>query len=54
MSGNSKWANIKHQKDAADKKRGKIFSRIGKEIMDFRGAGDYDTSIYYAEFEIIQ
>ena len=30
MSGHSKWANIKHQKDAADKKKGKIFSRIGK------------------------
>ena len=27
--------------------------RIGKEIMDFRGTGDYDTYIYYAYFEII-
>lgn len=26
--------------------------RIGKEIMDFRGAGDYDQKMYYAEFEI--
>lgn len=26
--------------------------RIGKEIMDFRATGDYDISIYYAEFEI--
>lgn len=26
--------------------------RIGKEIMDFRGTGDYDTAIYFAEFEI--
>ena len=26
--------------------------RIGKSIMDFRGTGDYDTAIYYAEFEI--
>ena len=33
MSGHSKWANIKHQKAAADKKKGKIFSRLGKEIM---------------------
>ncbi len=33
MSGHSKWANIKHKKDAADKKKGKIFSRIAKEIM---------------------
>ena len=27
--------------------------RIGKNIMDFRGSGDYDTALYYAEFEII-
>ena len=33
MSGHSKWANIKHRKGAADIKKGKIFSRIGKEIM---------------------
>ena len=33
MSGHSKWANIKHKKDAADKLKGKAFSRIGKEIM---------------------
>ena len=26
--------------------------RIGKEIMDFRGAGDYDEEWYYAEFEV--
>jgi len=26
--------------------------RIGKEMMDFRGTGDYDTAIYYAEFVI--
>ena len=30
--------------------RGKY--RIGKEIMDFRAAGDYDKAVYYAEFEI--
>lgn len=28
--------------------------RIGKEIMDFRGTGDYDKEMYYAEFEIEQ
>ena len=33
MAGHSKWANIKHKKGAADKKKGKIFSRIAKEIM---------------------
>ena len=33
MSGHSKWANIKHKKEAADKVKGKMFSRVGKEIM---------------------
>ncbi len=33
MAGHSKWANIKHRKDRADKKRGKVFSRIIKEII---------------------
>ncbi len=33
MAGHSKWANIKHKKGATDKKRGKIFSKLAKEIM---------------------
>lgn len=33
MSGHSKWSTIKHKKGAADAKRGKIFTKIGKEIM---------------------
>ncbi len=33
MAGHSKWANIKHRKDRADRKKGKIFSRIMKEII---------------------
>jgi YebC/PmpR family DNA-binding regulatory protein len=33
MAGHSKWANIKHKKAAQDKKKGKIFSKIAKEIM---------------------
>ncbi|WAW10577.1 YebC/PmpR family DNA-binding transcriptional regulator [Oxalobacter vibrioformis] len=32
MAGHSKWANIKHKKAAADAKRGKIWTRIIKEI----------------------
>jgi YebC/PmpR family DNA-binding regulatory protein len=32
MAGHSKWANIKHRKAASDAKRGKIFSRIIREI----------------------
>ena len=33
MAGHSKWANIKHRKGRADLKKGKIFSRITKEII---------------------
>lgn len=33
MAGHSKWANIKHKKAAADAKRGKIFTKIIREIM---------------------
>lgn len=32
MSGHSKWANIKHRKGAQDKRRGKVFTRVIKEI----------------------
>ena len=32
MSGHSKWASIKHKKSAVDAKKGKLFSRISKEI----------------------
>lgn len=33
MAGHSKWANTKHRKDRADRKKGKIFTRVTKEIM---------------------
>lgn len=33
MAGHSKWANTKHRKDRMDRKKGKIFSRIVKEII---------------------
>ncbi|NGX56559.1 MAG: Transcriptional regulatory protein PmpR [Candidatus Anoxychlamydiales bacterium] len=33
MAGHSKWANIKHRKERADKKKGKLFSRLAKEII---------------------
>src|SRR5271156_3372741 len=32
MSGHSKWSSIKHQKGAADAKRGQLFTKIIKEI----------------------
>lgn len=41
MSGHSKWATIKHKKGALDAKRGKVFTRIIKEIMiAARSGGD--------------
>ncbi len=33
MAGHSKWSNIKHKKSREDAKRGKIFTKISKEIM---------------------
>jgi YebC/PmpR family DNA-binding regulatory protein len=44
MSGHSKWANIKHKKGAADAKRGKIFTRLIKEVTVAArmGGGDPD------------
>src|SRR5438552_7508642 len=43
MSGHSKWATIKHKKAALDSKRGKIVTRIIKEIMiAARSGGDPD------------
>src|SRR5262249_14844170 len=41
MSGHSKWATIKHKKAALDAKRGKVFTRLIKEIMiAARSGGD--------------
>ena len=43
MSGHSKWATIKHKKAATDSKRGKIFTRLIKEItIAARNGGDPD------------
>ncbi len=44
MSGHSKWANIKHKKEAADKVKGKAFSRIAKEIMVAAKMGGSDPA----------
>lgn len=32
MAGHSKWANIKHRKEAQDNKKGKIFTKIAREL----------------------
>src|ERR1700750_2210445 len=42
MSGHSKWATIKHKKGALDAKRGKIFTRLIKEITVAAKAGGGD------------
>lgn len=46
MSGHSKWHTIKHKKGAADAKRGKIFTRIIKEltVAARNGGGDADSN----------
>ncbi|MCP4692439.1 MAG: YebC/PmpR family DNA-binding transcriptional regulator [Desulfobacterales bacterium] len=47
MSGHSKWSTIKHKKGAADAKRGKIFTRLIKEITvaaRMGGGGDPDSN----------
>jgi YebC/PmpR family DNA-binding regulatory protein len=45
MSGHSKWATIKHKKAALDAKRGKMFTRIIKEItIAARNGGDPDSN----------
>lgn len=46
MSGHSKWANIKHRKAAQDAKKGKVFTRMGKElsIAAKQGGGDPESN----------
>lgn len=47
MAGHSKWANIKHKKAAADAAKGRIFSKIAREIMVAarNGGGDPAANI---------
>ncbi|HDJ28289.1 MAG TPA: YebC/PmpR family DNA-binding transcriptional regulator [Proteobacteria bacterium] len=46
MSGHNKWSSIKHRKGAVDAKRGKIFTKLIKEITVAArdGGGDADTN----------
>jgi len=44
MSGHSKWANIKHRKAAADAKKGKVFTRLIKEITVAAKLGGADQN----------
>jgi YebC/PmpR family DNA-binding regulatory protein len=45
MAGHSKWANIKHRKAAADAKKGKVFTRLIKEITVAAKLGGGDPGI---------
>jgi YebC/PmpR family DNA-binding regulatory protein len=50
MSGHSKWANIKHKKGKADAMRGKVFTKLGKEIaMAAKGGSDPSTNTKLAD-----
>ena len=46
MAGHSKWANIQHRKKAVDAKRGKIFTRINREltVAAREGGGDAESN----------
>ena len=44
MSGHSKWSTIKHKKGAADAKRGKLFTKLIKELTVAARMGGGDVS----------
>ena len=50
MTGHSKWATIKHKKGAADKKRGKLFAKLIRqvEVAAREGGGDPETQPHAA------
>jgi len=45
MAGHSHWAGIKHKKAKEDKRRGKVFSRVSKQIMTAVRAGGKDPDM---------
>ncbi|MCD6079931.1 MAG: YebC/PmpR family DNA-binding transcriptional regulator [Candidatus Omnitrophica bacterium] len=45
MAGHSKWANIKYRKEAADAKKGKLFSKLAKEITVAAREGGGDPEV---------
>ena len=55
MSGHSHWATIKHKKGAADKKKGKLFSKLARAIQmaarDYGGNLDMNLRLQYAIVE---
>ena len=53
MSGHSKWNNIKHKKEKTDAQRGKIFTKIGREITVCVKEGGPDPTINSRLMDII-
>jgi transcriptional/translational regulatory protein YebC/TACO1 len=45
MSGHSKWANIKHKKEKTDSQKGKIFTKLGREIALAAKSGGADPEV---------
>ena len=46
MAGHSKWANIKHRKERQDTKRGKIFTKLIRELTVAAKQGGVPADIY--------
>ena len=55
MSGHNKWSSIKHRKGAQDAKRGKIFTKLIKEITVAArtGGGDIDIEVEGATVSVL-
>ena len=47
MSGHNKWSSIKHQKGAADAKRGQLFTKLAREISVAVRQGGADTEVNF-------
>ena len=45
MAGHSKWANIQHRKGRQDEKRGKVWTRLTREIIVSARAGGADVAM---------
>ena len=56
MSGHSKWSSIKHQKGATDAKRGKLFTKLTREIiLSVReGGSSQDTNYQDHDHQLYQ
>ena len=51
MSGHSKWANIRHKKAAQDAKRGKVFTKVIKELMVAATGRELDAEYFKTHLE---